>query len=86
MLYVYILLLANKQIYTGLTGDLRRRIYEHKNGKVRFTSKRLPVTLVHYEAYLLKTDAERREKYLKSTEGKRFLKQQLKDFFETIGK
>ncbi len=48
-------------------------------GKVDFTSQRLPVKLIHYEAYLLKEDAVRREKYLKTTEGKRFLKQQIRD-------
>ena len=78
MHYTYILLLNNKQLYTGLTSDLRRRISEHKKGKVKSTSKRLPVKLIHYEAYLIKGDAERREKYLKSSEGKYFLKQQLK--------
>jgi len=78
MYYIYILLLGNKQIYTGLTADLKRRIPEHKQGKVKSTCKRLPIKLIHYEAYLLKGDAQRREKYLKTTEGKYFLKQQLK--------
>jgi putative endonuclease len=79
MFYVYILLLNNKQIYTGFTDDLKRRMNEHKRGKVKFTSQRLPIKIIHYEAYLLKTDAQRRERYLKTTEGKRFLKQQLKE-------
>jgi putative endonuclease len=81
MYYIYILLLNNSQIYTGFTSDLKRRIQEHKLGKAKFTRQRLPVKLIHYEAYLLKSDAERREKYLKTTEGKRFLKQQLKELF-----
>ncbi|MDX9913524.1 MAG: GIY-YIG nuclease family protein [Candidatus Moranbacteria bacterium] len=84
MFYIYILLLNNNQFYTGFTSDLKRRIAEHKLGKSKFTSKRLPVKLIHYEAYLLKEDAQRREKYLKTTEGKRFLKQQLKTLFEKI--
>lgn len=81
MYYVYILLLKNLQLSTGFTKDLKRRTAEHKNGKVNFTKKRLPVKLVHYEAYLIKEDAQRREKYLKTTEGKRFLQQQLREFF-----
>lgn len=85
MFYVYILLLSNKQLYTGFTDDLKRRIKEHKLGKVKFTSKRLPVKLIHYESYLLKSDAQRREKYLKTTEGKRFLRQQLKDLLIKLG-
>ncbi|MEA1926436.1 MAG: GIY-YIG nuclease family protein [Patescibacteria group bacterium] len=81
MHYVYILLLNNLQIYTGCTSNLKRRVEEHKLGKSKFTSKRLPVKLIHYEAYLLSQDAERRERYLKTTEGKRFLRQQLKELF-----
>mgnify|MGYP001149558815 CR=1 FL=1 len=86
MHYVYILLLRNKQLYTGTTADLKRRTDEHKQGKVASTAKRRPVELIHYEAYLLKSDAGRRERYLKTTEGKRLLRQQLKDLLDTLGK
>jgi len=79
MEYVYILLLGNGQLYTGKTSDLKRRIKEHKRKNVSFTSKRQPVKLIHYEAYLLETDAQRRERFLKTTQGKRLLRQQLKD-------
>jgi len=79
MKYVYILLLKNGQLYTGVTKNLKRRFKEHQNKKVRFTSKRLPVRLIHYEVYLLDSDADRREKFLKTTEGKRLLRQQLRD-------
>ena len=74
-------MLKNNQLYTGFTNDLKRRIAEHKRGEAEFTSKRLPVRLIHYEVYAVKEDAERREKYLKTTEGKRFLKQQPKELF-----
>ncbi len=84
MYYVYILLLNNNQLYTGYSNDLKRRIAEHKSGKVVFTSQRLPVKLIHYEAYILKSDAERRERYLKTTEGKRFLRQQIRDYLASI--
>ncbi len=79
MYCVYILLLNNSQIYTGYTEDLKRRLPEHEHGNVASTAKRKPLKLIHYEAYLLKSDAQRREKYLKTTEGKRFLKQQIRD-------
>ena len=77
--YVYILLLANKQLYTGFTTDLQRRLAEHKNGAVEFTRHRLPAELIHHEVYILESDARRRERFLKTTEGKRLLKQQLRD-------
>ena len=84
MFYVYILKLNNNQIYTGFTEDLKQRINYHERGKSKFTSKRLPVKLIHYEAYILESDARRREKYLKTTEGKYFLRQQLKELFTKI--
>ena len=34
---------------------------------------------MHYEAYGLESDARRRERFLKTTEGKRLLKQQIRD-------
>lgn len=84
MYYVYFLLLNNGEIYTGNAENLKRRIYEHKNGKVKSTKYKRPLKLIHYEAYLLKSDALRREKFLKTTEGKRLLKQQLRDFLKSI--
>jgi len=51
----------------------------HECGNVITTSKYLPVTLIGYEAYRLKSDAQRRERYLKTTEGKRLFRQQFRD-------
>ena len=84
MFYVYILQLVNNQLYTGFTDDLKRRIYEHKIGKVKSTAKRRPLHLIHYEAYLRKSDAERRESFLKTTEGKRLLRMQIRDLLEDV--
>lgn len=84
MFYVYILALENKQFYTGYTSDLKRRINEHKTGKSNFTSKHLPLKLIHYECYLLSSDALRREKYLKTTEGKKMLRKQIKDLYDSF--
>jgi len=84
MYYVYFLYLENKKIYKGFTADIKRRIAEHKIGKVASTKNKNPI-LIHYEAYLVKTDAERREKFLKTTEGRRLLKQQIKDLLNSLG-
>ena len=84
MYYVYILLLSNTQLYTGYTSDLKRRLQEHQHGKSEFTSQRLPVRLIHYEAYSLESDARRRERFLKTTEGKRLLRQQIRDCLNSI--
>ena len=84
MYYVYILLLSNTQLYTGYTSDLKRRLLEHQHGKSEFTSQPLPVRLIHYESYSLESDARRREGFLKTTEGKRLLRQQIRDCLNSI--
>jgi putative endonuclease len=83
MYYIYILKLNNNKLYTGYSDNIKRRIKEHQSGKVITTSKYLPVKLIHYEAYLLKSDALRREKFLKTSDGKHFLKQQLSDLLKS---
>lgn len=84
MFYVYLLLLNNNNIYKGSTNNLKRRITEHNSGQVDSTKNFRPLKLIHYECYLKESDARRREKYLKTTEGGRFLKQQIKDLLDKI--
>ena len=48
--YVYILSSESKVIYTGMTNNLERRIYEHKNKLIEGFSKRYNTyKLVRYE-------------------------------------
>jgi putative endonuclease len=80
MYYVYILQsLKDKKLYIGYTADLKRRIKEHKYGGSKSTKTRLPFRLVFCEAFILEKDAKRREKYFKTTKGKRSLKLMLAD-------
>ena len=55
------------------------RMSQHEQSRVNTTSKYLPVTLIGYEAYQLKSDAQRRERFFKTTEGKRLFRQQYRD-------
>jgi len=81
MYYVYVLLSEkDKRFYTGFTYDLEKRLKEHSEGMVFSTKSRLPVKLIYFEASLNKSDALHREKYLKSTYGKRYLRNRLKNF------
>jgi len=83
--YVYILLLSNKQLYTGFTENLNSRVKDHTYGKVESTKNRRPLELIHAERYYLESDARRRERFLKTTEGKRLLHQQIRDVLRIKG-
>ena len=66
--YVYIMC-SNKNgtLYVGITSDLSRRVFEHKNKKTSgFTAKYSVVHLVYYETFELASDAIRREKQIKN--------------------
>jgi putative endonuclease len=52
----------------------------HPDGKVRSTVNRRPLTLVYYEACLDVSDGFRRERFLKTGKGKRFLRNRLASF------
>ncbi len=82
MFYVYFLKLFNGCVYKGITDNLERRLSEHNYGKVESTKNRRPLKFIGYEAYLLKTDARRREKFLKTTEGRRLFQQQYRDILK----
>ncbi|HNT29609.1 MAG TPA: GIY-YIG nuclease family protein [bacterium] len=84
MYYVYFLLLANGDIYKGSCSDVQQRLIDHQNGRVKSTQHYLPFHLIGYECYYLKSDALRREKFLKTTEGRRLLKQQYKDIINHL--
>lgn len=79
--YVYVLKSeVDNQFYTGYTSDLRERLEKHNAGEVRSTKDRRPLKLVYFEGCLNQQDATHREKYLKTTYGKRYLKQRLKQY------
>jgi putative endonuclease len=65
--YVYVL--ASRPggaIYVGVTNDLVRRVYEHKNGLVQGFTKRYGIDqLVYFEVYDTAYQAIQREKNIK---------------------
>ncbi|MDP2708980.1 MAG: GIY-YIG nuclease family protein [bacterium] len=79
MFYVYLLKLKDNTIYTGRSDDLKRRIAEHSAGKVNSTKYKCPIRLLYYESYLNKNDAVARELYLKTGDGRREVRKQLKN-------
>ena len=65
--YVYIA--ANKRnttLYTGITNDLNRRMYEHKNKLIKgFTSKYNIEKLMYFQEFNTSLEAIRAEKKIK---------------------
>ena len=73
----------DKSWYIGQTDDLERRIKQHNSGNgARTTSvkQRESWKLIYAEAYLNKSDALGREKFLKGGSGRTYLKKQLKHY------
>ena len=84
MHYVYVLLsLKDNMFYTGYTEGMKQRMEEHRLGKVSSTRNRRPLELVYYEACLDQADALHRERYLKTTWGKRYLRSRLKSYLQS---
>ena len=78
MWYVYVLKSKKDgDLYTGSTGDLKKRVEQHNTGKVPSTKYRVPFELVYYEAGRDEHKARIREQYLKTAWGKRYLKGRL---------
>ena len=64
--YVYILASTSGTLYTGITNDIKRRIYEHKNHFVPgFTDKHNIDKLLYMETFRNVDHAIKREKQIK---------------------
>ena len=72
--YVYVLeSLKDEKRYIGYSNNLKKRLEEHRKGLSFSTKFRLPFKLIYFEGCLNEEDAKRREQYLKTTQGRRFL-------------
>ena len=78
MWYVYVLeSQQDKSWYIGCTNDLKKRFHEHNTGKSTYTRTKMPWKLIYYEASFNKKGGFKREIYLKSGYGRRYLKKRL---------
>ncbi len=68
---------GNTTLYTGVTSNIVKRLYEHRNGTYEksFTSKYALTKLVYYEVFLRIEDSIAREKQIKG--GSRLKKENL---------
>jgi len=65
--FVYMVRCADDTLYTGITTDLERRVAEH-NGSLKgakYTRARRPVILVYNEEYKTRSEASKREYFIK---------------------
>jgi putative endonuclease len=63
---VYILASRSRNLYTGVTGDLQRRMHEHRQGMIPgFTTRYKVFRLVHFETFDDIREAIAREKEIK---------------------
>ncbi len=64
--YVYILTCKGGSFYTGYTGNLNKRMRQHRNGKgARYTRVHTPKKIVYTEEFTSRVEAMRREKSIK---------------------
>jgi putative endonuclease len=79
--YVYLIKSKEGYRYTGFTEDLEKRLIEHNDKKLSFWTKRgTNWKLIYKEEFENKTNALKREKWLKTGIGREFLKQNIVEY------
>ena len=86
MYYIYVLW-SSKLIkrYVGSTDNVEKRLDEHNRGSNRFTKGGIPWITVYQEEFSTKTEALKREKFLKSGQGRAWLDKRLPNFRRGAG-
>lgn len=75
--------LYKNYIYVGITSDLENRIHRHKSGYEKTTKPYRPFNLIYTEIAENRESARLREKFLKSSTGKRFLRKLIENTNQT---
>ena len=75
MYYLYVLLSGvAPKTYTGITNDPKRRLMQHNRGYHFYTKRFIPWKIVFLEKFNDRIEARKREKYLKSAAGRKWLR------------
>lgn len=61
-------------LYIGYSDNIERRLEEHNNGKTKSLIRRRPLFIIHKEEFDNELNARRRERFLKSGQGRKILK------------
>ncbi len=68
-------------LYVGYTKDIHSRLNLHNTRQVASTRSKVPWKLIYLESYISQKDAMRRELYLKTGWGRRYIQKTLEDTF-----
>ena len=78
MFYAYVLKSINHDYYyKGHCQDLEKRLAQHNSGMTASIKPYIPFEVVYYETFLTEAQAINREKYFKSSAGRRYLKSKI---------
>ena len=78
MFYAYVLKSINHDYYyKGHCQDLEKRLIQHNSGMTTSIKSYIPFEVIYYETFLTEAQAINREKYFKSSAGRRFLKNKI---------
>jgi len=75
MYFVYLIQSdIDNSFYVGYSQDPNKRLLAHNNGESTYTRRKMPWKLVYTEEYISKTEALKREKFLKAQRNTEFYK------------
>ena len=82
MFYVYILeSKCDNSFYIGQTEDLEKRLDFHNQGLSKYTSRKIPWHIVYFEEYKTRTEAIKRERFLKKQRNRNFYQSLINSWF-----
>ncbi|WP_297703080.1 GIY-YIG nuclease family protein [uncultured Eudoraea sp.] len=81
MFFVYMIESAvDNSFYIGQTKDLIKRVQYHNEGLSKYTSKKIPWKLVYTEEFNTRTEAIKRERFLKNQKNRTFYKRLIQNW------
>jgi putative endonuclease len=80
MYFVYLIQSdIDNSFYVGYSQDTQKRLLAHNNGESTYTRRKMPWKLVYTEEYISKSEALKREKFLKAQKNTEFYKKLIKE-------
>ena len=65
---------VDESYYVGYTSDINKRLIDHNSKSAYYTSRKIPWRIVYTEFFESKTDAIKREIFIKKQKSKVFIK------------